>query len=109
MKAEMSELKQKLNEKIKGKESRRRRNTRGPRDNRKNKFPKELEEMGPPADPDKPHVIDEVEYWYCKKHGWCKHTTKECNDLKKEAAKSKKDKMQALLSELMDSDDESDS
>ena len=51
-------------------------------------FPKELKKKKAPADPSKPLVIDEVEYWWCEKHNkWGKHPTYKC-----EAGKTDGDK-----------------
>jgi hypothetical protein len=49
-------------------------------------FPKELCKKPEPTDLTKPHVVDGVNYYYCKKHKWCRHKGSECKgfDRKKE-------------------------
>ena len=42
-------------------------------------WPKELDTKPKPADPDKPLIIDGVEYWWCLAlNKWVKHAPHEC-------------------------------
>jgi hypothetical protein len=44
-------------------------------------FPKELRKKPEPTDLTKPHVVDGVNYYYCKKHKWCRHKGSECKGI----------------------------
>jgi hypothetical protein len=41
-------------------------------------FPKELRKKPEPTDLNKPLIIEGVNYYYCKKHKWCRHKGSEC-------------------------------
>jgi hypothetical protein len=51
------------------------------RDVRMLKFPKELKKKAEPTDLNKPHKIDGVDWWYCKKHKWCRHKNSDCKGI----------------------------
>jgi hypothetical protein len=41
-------------------------------------FPKELRKKPEPTDLNKPLVIEGVNYYFCKKHKWCRHKGSDC-------------------------------
>jgi hypothetical protein len=47
----------------------------------KKKFPKELKKKPEPSDLTKPLKIDGADWWYCKKHKWCKHKNADCRGI----------------------------
>ena len=47
----------------------------------KKKFPKELKKKPEPSDLTKPLKIDGVDWWFCKKHKWCKHKNTDCRGI----------------------------
>jgi len=44
-------------------------------------FPKELRKKPEPSDLTKPLTINGVNYFFCKKHKWCKHKNSECKGI----------------------------
>ena len=66
---------------------------KGSQQNKKSRYPKELEKKGRPADPTKPLTIKGVDYYWCDGHeAWGKHTTSSCNKLKSAKESGSKDK-----------------
>jgi hypothetical protein len=48
---------------------------------KKFQFPKELKKKPEPSDLNKPHKIDGIDWWYCKKHKWCRHKNADCKGI----------------------------
>jgi hypothetical protein len=48
---------------------------------KKKKFPKELKKKPEPSDLTKPLKIDGADWWFCKKHKWCKHKNSDCRGI----------------------------
>jgi hypothetical protein len=44
-------------------------------------FPKELRKKPEPTDLTKPIVVEGVNYYFCKKHKWCRHKGSECKGI----------------------------
>ena len=66
---------------------------KGSQQNKKSRYPKELEKKGRPSDPTKPLTIKGVDYYWCDGHkAWGKHTTAACNKRKSEKASESQDK-----------------
>jgi hypothetical protein len=40
-----------------------------------------LKKKAEPSDLNKAHKIDGVDWWYCKKHKWCRHKNTDCKGI----------------------------
>ena len=48
-------------------------------------LPESLKSKPEPADLTKPVKIDGDDWWYCKKHKWCKHANEKCKGYERKA------------------------
>jgi hypothetical protein len=53
-------------------------------------LPESLKTKPEPLDHTKPFKVDGDEWWYCKKHKWCKHSNKKCKGYERKAEDSNK-------------------
>jgi hypothetical protein len=48
-------------------------------------LPESLKSKSEHTDLTKPVKVDGVDWWYCKKHKWCKHSNKKCKGYERKA------------------------